>query len=511
MTASEGEHKVNKMAKIKKLFILRILTRLLLLLHLFFIFSGCSKNSDNRSESLITVALGSAPSSLDPVVSTDATGMRMSSLLFQSLVKIGPDLNPSADLAHDWSVSGKDYLFKIKKDSKFSDGSRIKCESLINSIKRFQDSKSPFSSVFKVIKNPKCSLEGEDLILTFSLNEPSVKFITADLPVLKIMNEEKIGSGAFIMKMDSPAKSILTPNPHYPRVQKYDLEFKYLKDDFARFLKVYKGEIDIAPNSIPFEKVSSFKNSKFNVIEATSLSTSYLLINHRNEALKNLDFRKSIYSSIGVDDIVENRFENHVTKAFTLISPDHPYFPIDVKSEDLSPHSSEFKKPLITLKSSNSRQARETGKIISQKLRSKGIPTRLHSYEWGTFYKDIKAGNFDIALMKWVGVVDPDLYNLAFHSDEFPPGRNRGFYSNADVDKKLSAAKSSVDAPQRISLYGDIQKTIYKDLAIIPLWHENQIHIVHPRVLNYKVNPMGDFDSLLDLNIKVKTLKEKDS
>ncbi len=487
-------------------FIAKSLTVLFLILNIFFIFlfSSCSSQSDKRDTNLITVALGSAPGSLDPVISTDATGMRMSSLLYQGLVKIGPDLNPSADLAYKWSVDGSNYTFLIRNTQKFSDGSLIKCSDILKSIELYQNKKSPFNSVFKVIKKPSCVSIGDDLKLIFSLEQPSVKFITADLPVLKIKSLKNLGSGAFTLSLNTPAQSELKPNEFYENPQKYTLQFKYLKDDFSRFLKVYKGEIDIAPNSIPFEKVSSFKDSKFKIIETASLSTSYLLINHKNEALKNLDFRKLIYESIGIDDIVKNRFENHVTKAYSLMSPDHPYFPKELLNLSLKTSNKDIKKPLITLKSSNSRQARETGKIISQKLRSKGIPTRQHSYEWGTFYKDVKSGNFDIALMKWVGVIDPDLYNLAFHSDEFPPGRNRGYYKSTKLDNELLEAKKVNSLKERIKAYSKVQERVLKDLAIIPLWHENQIHIIHPRVKNYEVNPMGDFYSLLNLKIQPK-------
>jgi peptide/nickel transport system substrate-binding protein len=130
------------------------------------------------------------------------------------------------------------------------------------------------------------------------------------------------------------------------------------------------------------------------------------------------------------------------------------------------------------------------------------VPVQVQSFEWGTFYRDIKSGNYDLALMKWVGVIDPDQYNIAFHSNEFPPGRNRGYYSNTKVDSLLDEARSIVDTEKRLDYYKKIQTLIYKELAILPLWHENQIHIVHPRIENYKVNAMGDFMPLVDITVK---------
>lgn len=462
------------------------------------------KSDSSRSTDTLTVALGAPPFSTDPLLATDASGMRLVSLIYQGLVKIGSDLKPSPDLAYKWKVEKKNYTFYIKKNTKFSDGSPIKCRDIERSIKAYQSDKTPFKSAFSPIQNTTCTDNEKDIVFRFSLSSPSAKFLVADLPVLKIFKNQ-LGTGAFKLQNKENLKYTLSPNDYYKEVQPYNLELNFLKDDFARFLKTYKGEIDVAPNSIPFEKVNSFHKTKFKIIERPSLSTSYLLINHKNENLKDKNFRQVLYNGIGIEDIIKNRFNHHVTLAKSLLTPEHPYFAkplLDIKVD--AGKRLNLTRPL-KLKTSNARQSIETGKIIAQKLRDIGIPTQLQSFEWGTFYRDIKSGNYDLALMKWVGVVDPDQYNVAFHSDEFPPGRNRGFYKDKTIDELLKRSEDFYDFSSRKKIYDEIQIKIFNDLAIIPLWHENQIHIIHPRIKYYTVNPMGDFTSLLNLKIKDKT------
>ena len=465
----------------------------------------------------MSVALGAPPFSIDPLLATDATGMRFVSLTHQSLVKIGPDLKAAPDLAHKWTVTGDSYIFYIKNSTKFSDGSFIECADLIDSIKSYKDPKCPFNRAFTPIVKESCSEDtNKNLVLSLKLKEASAKFLLSDLPVLKIIGKDQKGSGAFVLSDKKPTQYTLEPNTHSVKNPGYKLVFYFLKDDFSRFLKTYKGEIDIAPNSIPFEKVNSFKDTKFQILERPSLSTSYLLINFKNKDLLKLETRKLIYKDIDIPDLITNRFDNHVTLAKSLLSPEHPYFSKELHKKNhsaqaknlkdsaagTSKDSSALSSPgLIRLKTSNSRQSIETGKIIAQKLRDKGMPVQVQSFEWGTFYRDIKMGQYDMALMKWVGVIDPDQYNVAFHSSEFPPGRNRGYYKNLELDKILNEARVELDLEKRQSFYNMVQNTVFDDLAIIPLWHENQIHVVHPRVKNYKVNPMGDFTPLEDLKI----------
>ncbi len=462
--------------------------------------TACQWQNNKPDPNLVSIALGSAPSSTNPVKATDASGMRLVALTHQSLVRIGKDLKPTGDLAFKWALDGKKHSFYISKETKFSDGSPLKCSDLKNSIHDFQSDTCPFKAAFKDIKNVKCMNTEDHFLLSFETPTDSEKFLLADLPVLKI-RRGALGTGAFTVKESSPAHTLLKSNPHYVKPQAYDLKFFYLKDDLARFLKVYKGEIDIAPNSIPFEKIRAFKKTKMRVLEKPSLSTSYLLINFKNKNLQKLEVRKKIYKALNIPELVKYRFDNHVTLAKSLLFPEHPYYSSNLSTLKHSSSDDALTLSQFNFKTSNSRQTRETGKIISHKLKNSGFKINFQSFEWGTFYKDVKGGRFDIALMKWVGVVDPDLYNIAFHSNEFPPGRNRGYYTNSDLDQILERGRSSKNSKERLEIYREVQDLVFKELAIIPLWHENQIHIVHPRIEGYELNPMGDFSSFLNLKV----------
>jgi len=152
----------------------------------------------------------------------------------------------------------------------------------------------------------------------------------------------------------------------------------------------------------------------------------------------------------------------------------------------------------IILKTSNSPQAVDTGKVLAYQMSQAGVKVRLQSFEWGTFYSDIKRGAFQLATMKWVGVIDPDLYKLAFHSTEKPPGRNRGAYSNPEMDRLLDEGMTTADVNKRREIFARVQHLALDDLAIIPLWYDEQYSIARTSVKNYHPNQTGDYWPLLE-------------
>ena len=154
----------------------------------------------------------------------------------------------------------------------------------------------------------------------------------------------------------------------------------------------------------------------------------------------------------------------------------------------------------FSLKTSSARTAVDHGKVLALQLKAAGLKLKVESFEWGTFYGDLNAGRFQLALLKWVGAIDPDIYRLAFHSKEHPPkGRNRGFYTNVTLDQLLNQGISMMDKEKRRLIYNHAQEIIREDLVFIPLWHEEQITVARKNILNYDLSDSGDFTYLMKI------------
>ncbi|RMF78575.1 MAG: ABC transporter substrate-binding protein, partial [Nitrospirae bacterium] len=148
----------------------------------------------------------------------------------------------------------------------------------------------------------------------------------------------------------------------------------------------------------------------------------------------------------------------------------------------------------LTYKSSTDEQARLIAQVIARQLARVGIRLTLRSYEWGTFYGDIKAGRFQLYCLTWTGVVEPDLLYYVLHSHAVPPrGANRNHYANPEVDRCLEAARTTLDPEARRRLYARVQEIAARDLPFVPLWHPRHYAVVNRRVRGFRLTPNIDF------------------
>jgi peptide/nickel transport system substrate-binding protein len=157
----------------------------------------------------------------------------------------------------------------------------------------------------------------------------------------------------------------------------------------------------------------------------------------------------------------------------------------------------------LTYKTSQNELRRRIGEAIQGFLGEVGIEARMRSYEWGTFFSDIRKGNFQLYTLTWVGITDPDIYYYLFHSKSLPPdGANRGAYLNPEMDLLIERGRVLQDRQARKEVYGHIQKIVARDLPYVSLWNEVNVVVMDQRVRGFVLRPDGDILSLKDVRIE---------
>ena len=483
----------------------------LVFLSVLFTLTACTRNRGNDDHAIV-VALSAPPSTLDPRFATDATGTRIAGLLYSSLVRIGPELKPVPEAAEMIEATPLSYKFKLKPNLSFSNGRAVDDSDIQASFAFARDPKSRYSTSFAVIKDVQSSLQTPAREITITLSKPSATFLS-DLSSLKILpakelkglaqGETPIGSGPFtLVKKDANEIELKARADHaYLKPKVSGVIFKIVRDDNTRLMKMQKGEIDLAQAEFPPSKVPQLESSeKLVVHKYPGLAMSYLLLNLKDPALKKLKVRQAMAFAINREAIVKHKMEGLATLATSVLTPINPFFEKTLTPLEYSPDKAKDllkdvgPLPELTFKTSSVPTAVENGRLIASDLQAVGFKIKLQSYEWGTFYGDIQNGRFQLATMRWVGSVDPDLYRQAFHSKEVPPtGRNRGSYSNPRVDALTDEGRQTLDLAKRIHIYSLVQKAVLDDLPIIPLWYDHEIAVVNKRVKNYEPPRDGSF------------------
>ena len=475
----------------------------------------CTKKKVKAHGDTLSVAISSMPPTIEPTRATDAYGMRIATLVFSSLVRVDDKLQPVGDAAEDWTYKNKKFSFRLKKNIRFHNGEPLTKEDILYSFGQFKSPTSPFTAAFKDIEKVEVEEKNDRMTVNLTMKEYSAKLLTSDLPALKLLPKNReagamIGSGPFkfVQKTDNSIE-LTRFNEHFSTVPKVEnLHFKIIRDDLTRIQKLLKGEVDLAQAEIPNDKIKNIPKDEFQLQLFPGLSMTYLLVNFNDPVLKNKKVREAIDLAINRQDIVQYKMAGMGEAATSLMTPQNPFFLKDLKSPE---HNLEAAKKIIAdlslqgtklqLKTSTVPVAVDNGKVIANQVSETGLKVNLQSLEWGVFYGDVTKGRFQMAIMRWVGSTDPDLYRLAFHTSEKPPGRNRGSYSNPELDKMLEKGISIEDPKKRIQLYNEVQRIVYDDLAVIPLWYDMLVALSNKRVLNYKPSPMGDYWPFVEVQL----------
>jgi peptide/nickel transport system substrate-binding protein len=311
-----------------------------LTLLIFCLTLSCTK-SEIPDEQTLNVALSAAPATLDPRRTTDATGQRISSLIFNSLVRTGSDLRLVGDAADTWSYKDLTYSFVLRPNLKFSNGRPLAAADILYTFEQYRKADSPFQSTLSPVKNVEV-IESPENVLIVKLN--LTKFhapLLDDLSAIKILPKfetEKagdefarnpIGTGSYVLKSQDAQQIVLEARPEntFAPARTKNVVFKIIQDDSTRHLKTLKGAIDIAQQELPLNKISEFENnSGFNVIKYPGLSMNYILVNFKNENLRKLALRKSMAAALNRDEIIKYKLNGLAQLATTIITPVHPFF-----------------------------------------------------------------------------------------------------------------------------------------------------------------------------------------
>ena len=128
------------------------------------------------------------------------------------------------------------------------------------------------------------------------------------------------------------------------------------------------------------------------------------------------------------------------------------------------------------------------------------IALTVRSFDWATFYADVKAGRFQTASLSWVALRTPDIFRYAFHSGSLPPaGANRGRYVDPVADDLIDEAEQTADETEQVALLRALQARLLETLPYLPLWYEDPVSVVRREIAGYRVSPDGGYDGLSEV------------
>ncbi len=497
---------------LRRSFITRALAALLL------VAAASGAGPGSAKEPVIRFGLASNPVTLDPRFATDAASSRINRLLYRPLVDFNAQFQAMPALASWIVIDPKRYRFFLSSDrAPFHNGAALTAydvkatyDSILDA-----DNASPHRATLDMVD--RIEVPDPDTV-DFILSRPDPLFpgrlVVGILPNAGIIagrtfNREPMGSGPFeFVRWPQEDRLVIR--------RKSDgllVEFVRVPKPNVRVLKLVRGELDMIQGDLPHEIVGWLeRRDEVNVLKAKGTTFAYLGFNMEDPVVSNVDVRRAVAHAIDRDAIIRYVLGGSARPASAILTPNHWAGHPDLPLIEHDPERarlllkmagySESKKPRIVYKTSSDPFRVRLATIIQDQLAKVGIDVELRTYDWGTFYGDIKAGNFQMYSLAWVGIKMPDIFRYVFHSASIPPaGANRGRFIDAVADQLIERAESERQLDDQAHYYRELQSLVLRELPYVPLWYEDQVFASRRGLSGYQVEPDGNYDGLIHVQL----------
>jgi peptide/nickel transport system substrate-binding protein len=482
--------------------VLTLLTSILLL-------GACA---DDVSESL-RFGLSADPVTLDPRFATDAASSRINRLLYERLVDFDDRFQPVPSLATWERLGSRQYRFTLRDAvNRFHDGMPLAAKDVKATYDSVLDPAlaSPHRSGLDMIR----SIEVRDpRTIEFNLSRPDTLFpgrlVIGILPQARIsrshdFGRNPVGSGPFAF-VDWQADGNL-------RIRRLDddqvVEFVRVSQPTVRVLKLVRGELDMLQGDLPTELVQwLLERGDVRVEQRRGTNFAYLGFNMNDPIVGELRVRKAIAHAIDRDAIIRFVMGGAARPANAILTPNHWAGDPDLEGLSYDPERAAAllgeagygpDNPLrIVYKTSSDPFRVRLATILQEQLGKVGIDVDLRSYDWGTFYADVKAGRFQMYSLAWVGIKMPDIFKYALHSKSVPPqGANRGRFLSKVADTLMDNAENASSLAEQAGHYRTLQRHLLEQLPYVPLWYEDYVFASRDDIVGYSLGQDGNYDGL---------------
>ena len=495
----------------------------------FLLLAPCGCGGTARPPGLLTVAIDVGPGSLDPRLGGDESSRRVHQLLFNGLVRFDEHGDPRGDLAASWeNPDPLLYVFHLRPGVRFQDGRPLTSDDVRYTIESILGDEVPSFqkgdlAVIRSVETP------DPLTVRFRLRKPFAPFVsTLGLGILPRgsgadAGSRPVGTGPFrLLRYRKDRDLEFEPSEGYfagaPRIRR--LRLKIVPEATSRQQELLKGSVDLVVNDLTPDQVEALrKEPGLRIVSSPSNSYHYLGFNLEDPILRDVRVRQAVALAIDRGRLVSVLLKGLARLSTGMLPPDHWAYEEQVA---LYPHDPARAAALLdaaghpdpdgpgprsrfrlTYKTTTSQLAREQAGVFQEELRAVGIDLEVRSFEWGTFYEDIKAGRFQVFSLQWTQILDPDVYRLRFGSAFLPPsGFNRVRYRNPEVDRLLEEGAREASREDRRRIYSRIQRILAEEVPYVSLWHKANVAVMNERVRGYVLTPSGDFSVLSGVTLR---------
>jgi peptide/nickel transport system substrate-binding protein len=469
----------------------------------------------------------------DPRLQKDTTAYRLRELVFNGLVGLQPDYSAVPDLAEKWeNPTPTTWVFTLRKGVKFHNGTELKATDVKYTYESVLDQK--FASPLRSFYTPIQKVEAvDDYTVRFTLDAPYAPFLSyAELAIVpqavasdpnSDFSNKPVGTGPFKFVSWKKGDTIeLDANPDYfaGRPKLDHITIKIVPDNSARVVAVESGGLDFVQSPLSPQDVTRMAaNKNFKVTRIPAAGYTYVSLNTADPILADVKVRQALSYAVDRKQILESIYKGIGTVGTSPIpagmwayTPDVPSYDLNVAKAKQLLDDAGWKagadgirakdgKPLkLTVRThSEDPDRRQVIEVLQAEFQAIGVQADTGVTDFPTLNADMTAGKYQVAVIGWLNLSNPD--RAMFRQFTKDGAGNYGKYLNADVDKLIRDARTTLDQAKAKDMYQQATKQIVQDAPYIFLQNQEYIAIYRADLNGFVPNPVHNFRSFKDITI----------
>ena len=520
-----------------------MILRTLSFLIIFAFVYGCSENitpvDSGLEKQIYHHGNGSEPQGIDPHIVTGVPEHHILISLCEGLTIPNPnpdDMNGyMAGTAESWSVSedGKEYIFNINKNARWSNGDPVTANDFVWSWKRILTASlgsqypdmlyylvgayeyhngltDDFSEVgvkaidqktLKVnLKNPTPFFLG---LLSHYSTWPVHKETVLKYGDIDDRNGEWTRPGNFVCNGPFQLKSwelnnkiVVEKNPYYydaSIVKLNEIHYYPVSNVMTEDRMFRAGQLHLT-STLPSQKCPIYIEENPNLRIDPYMGTYFYRINTNHEALKDVRVRKALAYSIDRELLVDKVTKCGQIPAYSFTPPGSngyepktqiPFDPELAKSllEDAG-YSDENPFPKLEILFNTNEDHRKIALAIQQMWQvNLGIEIELVNQDWKVYLNREMIGDFQISRAGWIGdYEDPNTFLDLMRPNR---GNNKTGWENKEYDELVEKANTINNQSERYEMLYKAEEILIDNMPIIPLYTYVRSYQLSPDVKGF--------------------------
>ncbi|MGQ0569248.1 MAG: ABC transporter substrate-binding protein [Armatimonadota bacterium] len=464
---------------------------------------------------LLRVGMESAPTTMDPGLSTDLYSQQVYSHILEGLLILDTDGVPRPALAESWtpSADGKTWTFKLRQNVKFHDGTEFTADDVKYTIERIlnPDARSPQRGLLSQIASVDVADKNTVRIVTRAAFVPILTNLATAAYILprayhsrvgRDFARRPVGTGPYKwIEWVPDERIVLEANSDYyagrPSMER--VQFRFIPEGSVRLAELESGGVDLIAG-IPAQDLRRLRVSLLVDLHEV-IGTNYRLIG-LNTSVKPYDdarVRQAIAHAIDKKKIIDVVWKERAVLAEGPIPPTS--WAHDGGFKGLGYNLSRAKQLMAEAGHANgfdmnylmveSEENRIEAPLLIDMLKQININVKVISVDFPTLLDRLLKANYDVLRVGWTVSPEPDaLLYSPFHTSAIG-GFNFVKYRNPKIDELLDRGRTVTNANDRIRIYREAQRMIVQDAPMIFLFHEKRTYASRKAVTGFKAHVSG--------------------